>query len=91
MWATADDKANYDEIGSLGWGRGARHCYAPPPLPPRLEPSRLFLLRLEIPMRWFLQSSAISLINSLFWCSFNHTDTIEENGFAISRKGDVIE
>jgi hypothetical protein len=59
-------------------------------MPPRFEPSRLFLLGLEI-LHGFLQFSAISLITSLFWCSFNHTHTIDCNGFAVRFKGDVIE
>jgi hypothetical protein len=69
-------------------GGGGGHATV---MPTRFEPSRVFLLGHEIPLHVFLRSSTFSLINSLFWCGCNHTDTIEENGFAIRFKGDVIE
>ena len=79
----ADD--NCDEIC---WGGGGIHATV---MPTRFEPSRVFLLGHEIPLHGFLRSSTLSLINSLFWCGCNHTDTIEGNGFAVRFKGDVIE
>jgi hypothetical protein len=33
----------------------------------------------------------LSLINSLFWCTINHIDTIDRNVFVVTFKGDVIE
>jgi len=82
MCANADD--NCDEIGWVG----RRHATV---MPTRFEPSRVFLLVHEIPPHGFLRSSTVSLINSLFWCGCNHTDTIEGNGFAVRFKGDAIE
>lgn len=59
-------------------------------MPTRFELSRVFLLVHEIPPHGFLRFSTLSLINSLFWCGCNHTDTIGGNGFAVRFKGDVI-
>jgi hypothetical protein len=40
---------------------------------------------------WSSGCPTLSLINSLFWCSINHTGTMEQNGFVVTFKGDVIE
>jgi hypothetical protein len=84
MCANAED--NCVEI--WGAGVGGEHTTV---MPTRFEPSRVFLLGHEIPLHGFLRSSTLSLINSLFWCGCNRTDTIEGNGFAVSFKGDDIE
>jgi len=82
MYANTDD--NCDKIGR----GGGRHATV---MPTRFEPSHVFLLGHEIPLHVLLRSSNLSLINSLFWCGCNHTDTMEGNGFAVRFKGDVIE